>query len=54
MHRQADDAKHLADAAIGETFGMPLVASGDVHMHARIARALQDTMTAIRHRLHGG
>ena len=29
---------------------MPLVASGDVHMHVRSRRALQDTLTAIRHR----
>lgn len=28
--------------------GMPLVAAGDVHMHARGRRALQDTLTAIR------
>ena len=27
---------------------MPAVASGDVHMHVRNRRALQDTMTAIR------
>ena len=31
----------------GET-GLPLVAAGDVHMHARARRALQDTLTAIR------
>ena len=28
--------------------GLPLVASGDVHMHVRARRALQDTLTAIR------
>ena len=28
--------------------GLPLVAAGDVHMHARARRALQDTLTAIR------
>ncbi|MGE5189967.1 MAG: error-prone DNA polymerase [Gemmatimonadota bacterium] len=28
--------------------GLPLVAAGDVHMHARERRALQDTLTAIR------
>ena len=34
---------------IGERNGLPCVASGDVHMHARGRRALQDTLTAIRH-----
>ena len=29
--------------------GIPLVATGDVHMHVRRRRALQDTLTAIRH-----
>ena len=28
--------------------GLPLVAAGDVHMHLRARRALQDTLTAIR------
>ena len=28
---------------------MPLVASGDVHMHVRARRRLQDALTAIRH-----
>ena len=34
--------------ALGRTLGLPLVASGDVHMHCRERRALQDTVTAIR------
>jgi len=34
--------------ALGHTLGLPLVASGDVHMHCRERRALQDTVTAIR------
>ncbi|MEX2260034.1 MAG: error-prone DNA polymerase [Woeseia sp.] len=33
---------------LGGELRLPLVASGDVHMHARGRRALQDTMTAIR------
>ena len=33
---------------LGDTLGLPLVASGDVHMHCRQRRALQDTVTAIR------
>ena len=31
--------------------GLPAVAAGDVHMHRRGRRALQDVMTAIRHRV---
>lgn len=49
--RQADDAKHLANMQrLGKYLGLPLVASGDVHMHVRGQRELQDTLTAIRHR----
>ena len=33
---------------LGRRSGLPLVASGDVHMHLRSRRALQDTLTAIR------
>jgi len=33
---------------IGRELGMPLVAAGDVHMHVRQRRFLQDTLTAIR------
>ena len=38
-------ARHLALAQLA---GLPAVAAGDVHMHARSRRALQDTLTAIR------
>ena len=34
--------------AIGNKHNIPLCASGDVHMHVRGRRALQDTLTAIR------
>lgn len=34
--------------ALGAAHGIPLVACGDVHMHTRSRRALQDTLTAIR------
>src|SRR5215471_12294401 len=45
----ADDAEHCQRlAAIGADTGIPLVAAGDVHMHTRERRALQDTLTAIR------
>ncbi|MBA2239353.1 MAG: error-prone DNA polymerase, partial [Lysobacter sp.] len=51
LHRGPDDDARLAALrAIGERLGMPLVAAGDVHMHARSRRALQDTLTAIRHK----
>jgi len=34
--------------ALGAELGLPLVAAGDVHMHARSRRALQDVLTATR------
>ena len=34
--------------SLGRMLRLPLVASGDVHMHCRKRRALQDTVTAIR------
>ncbi|HSD36950.1 MAG TPA: PHP domain-containing protein, partial [Rhodocyclaceae bacterium] len=44
-----DDAAHLASLqAIGDACDLPLVACGDVHMHAKERRPLQDTLTAIR------
>jgi error-prone DNA polymerase len=50
LHRAQDDAARLARLqALGASLGLPLVAAGDVHMHARGRRALQDVMTAIRH-----
>ena len=33
---------------LGNTLGLPQVAAGDVHMHRRSRRALQDVLTAIR------
>lgn len=49
LHHGADDARQLADLQrLGARLQLPLVASGDVHMHARGRRALQDTLTAIR------
>ncbi len=50
LHRGPDDARRLADlSALGESLALPMVATGDVHMHVRRRRALQDVMTAIRH-----
>ncbi len=44
LHRQRLERLRV----LGETLDLPLVASGDVHMHYRARRALQDTLTAIR------
>ncbi|WP_200868009.1 error-prone DNA polymerase [Pseudomonas syringae] len=50
LHRGPDDEQRLADLlALAKSLSIPAVACGDVHMHARGRRALQDTMTAIRH-----
>jgi error-prone DNA polymerase len=43
-----DSARLAALTALGEASGLPLVAAGDVHMHVRARRALQDVLTAIR------
>ncbi|AGG88812.1 DNA polymerase III, alpha subunit [Rhodanobacter denitrificans] len=52
LHRGPDDAARLRELqALGRAVGLPLVASGDVHMHVRRRLALQHTLTAIRHRV---
>ena len=43
-----DVARLAALEALGEVVGLPRVACGDVHMHARGRRRLQDTLSAIR------
>jgi error-prone DNA polymerase len=44
-----DDRERLARLqSLGRDLGLPLVASGDVHMHERRRRQLQDVLTAIR------
>src|SRR6267378_3415415 len=43
-----DRARLAALRDLGRSAGLPLVAAGDVHMHLRSRRALQDTLTAIR------
>jgi error-prone DNA polymerase len=46
---EADDAERCEKLiAIAGATGLPVAAAGDVHMHARERRALQDTLTAIR------
>ena len=50
LHRGPDDAARLAALqALSRDSGLPLLAAGDVHMHVRERRVLQDTVTAIRH-----
>jgi error-prone DNA polymerase len=45
----AGDRVRLARCAeLAKVSGLPQVAAGDVHMHVRARRALQDTVTAIR------
>ncbi|MBS0580941.1 MAG: error-prone DNA polymerase [Proteobacteria bacterium] len=47
--RNGDDAAHLRRIRrLGEQLRVRLVASGDVHMHVRQRRPLQDALTAIR------
>jgi error-prone DNA polymerase len=49
LHRGAQDAERLsALLALAEAHHLTAVACGDVHMHVRSRRALQDTLTAIR------
>ena len=46
---RAGDRLRLARLSeLSRACGLPLVAAGDVHMHVRARRALQDTLTAIR------
>mgnify|MGYP001267545811 CR=1 FL=1 len=50
LHHGPDDAQRLEQLlGLARQLEIPAVASGDVHMHARGRRALQDTLTAIRH-----
>jgi error-prone DNA polymerase len=44
----AHGARLAALTRIGAECGVPLIASGDVHMHLRARRRLQDALTAIR------
>jgi error-prone DNA polymerase len=50
LHRGADDAARLARLrTLCQRSGVPAVAAGDVHMHTRSRRALQDVLSAVRH-----
>ncbi len=47
--RNGNDKQQLQSLqTLGNSLDMPLCACGDVHMHARRRRVLQDTLTAIR------
>ncbi|KGM56319.1 DNA polymerase [Lysobacter daejeonensis GH1-9] len=51
LHHGPNDATRLQQLLdLAKRCGLPPVATGDVHMHVRRRRALQDTLTAIRHR----
>jgi error-prone DNA polymerase len=50
--RSGNERQRLQEArAIGRELGVPLVATGNVHMHCRERRLLQDTLTAIRRKV---
>ncbi|MCC7039585.1 MAG: error-prone DNA polymerase [Burkholderiales bacterium] len=46
--RAGEAARVARLVRLGRASGLPCVAAGDVHMHVRGRRALQDTLTAIR------
>jgi error-prone DNA polymerase len=46
--RSGDRARLASLAELSRACALPLAAAGDVHMHARARRAMQDTLTAIR------
>ncbi len=49
LHAGPDDAARLAELrALGAACGLPLVAAGDVHMHVRARRPVQDVLTVLR------
>ncbi len=51
LHRGADDAARLAALLdLSRRSGLAPLAAGDVHMHVRARRPLQDVLTALRHR----
>ncbi|TXT24467.1 MAG: error-prone DNA polymerase [Rhodocyclaceae bacterium] len=49
LHAGPDDATRMADLqALAAACGLPLVAAGDVHMHVKARRPVQDVLTALR------
>jgi error-prone DNA polymerase len=52
LFNEGNDRRTLREArALGDELGLPLVAAGNVHMHCRERRMLQDTLTAIRRKV---
>ncbi|HEU5138164.1 MAG TPA: error-prone DNA polymerase [Steroidobacteraceae bacterium] len=50
LTRDGCDRERLAQCReLGAAFHLPLTAAGDVHMHVRERRRLQDALTAVRH-----
>ncbi len=50
LSRDGRDRERLTTCRmLGEAHDLPLVAAGDVHMHVRERRRLQDALTAVRH-----
>ena len=50
LTRDGRDRERLAQCrALGAALNLPLTAAGDVHMHVRERRRLQDALTAVRH-----
>ena len=48
--RDGHERQYLASMQqLARAAGLPLVATGDVHMHVRARRRLQDALTAVRH-----
>ena len=48
LHERTDKARQLHIDNMGRRHQLPVVACGDVHMHCRMRRALQDVVTCIR------
>src|SRR5574343_134171 len=49
LHAGPEDAERIGCLqALGEACGLPLVATGDVHMHIKARRPVQDVLTALR------
>ncbi len=51
LHRPGDEALADTVARVAALVGLPVVAAGDVLMHLRSRKALQDVLTATRHAL---
>lgn len=51
LHNAQDEAHKDLVRSVGRDVRLPIVATGDVSMHVRSFKPVQDTMAAIRHRL---